>query len=79
MGLRMADLFTPTCTADETISIICASPPGTSVHHVFADQFLAEQSPKQERASLPTDFKKPGQMHFDVMPLDQLIKKLRGG
>lgn len=76
MGLRMADLFTPKCTANELISIISESPPGTSVHHRFADL----TKPTLVRQRPPTRLNDPtnSSIALDVLPLTELMKRLGG-
>lgn len=78
MGLRMADLFTPKCTADELISIICASPPGTSVHHVFADLLVSEMAPRRQKPPTRFNDRDNSTIALDVMPLPELMKRLGG-
>lgn len=78
MGLRMADLFTPKCTADELISIICLSPPGTAVHHVFADQMVADMTPKRQRPPTRLNDRNNSSIQLDVLPLTELMKRLGG-
>lgn len=78
MGLRIADLFTPKCTADEVISIIFESPPGSAVHHRFADQLAAEMAPKRQRPPTRLDDRNNSSIQLDVLPLPELMKRLGG-
>lgn len=66
-------MFTPKLTGQEVISIICASPPGTAVHHSFADRILSEMPPPKQ---MPRFDQNNPRIAFDVMPLAELMRKL---
>lgn len=77
MGLQMADLFTPKCTADELVSIICESPPGTAIHHRFADKLIPQTSMRQPPPTRLDD-RNNSHIQLDVLPIGELMKRLGG-